>query len=161
MFSKEVQLEAVALYLQGVSPSEIRQKFGIKGQATILNWLTNIRMLGMDGLKDVNRSKTNYPYCFKMTIIRWRLEHKASFPVAARRFQLRNPSLIWQWERALTAGRLKPDNRRQKRTMTNQDGDKIKQLEEENDLLRIQVAYLEKLAALAQEKKKLQTKTKR
>ena len=49
MFSKEVQLEAVALYLQGVSPSEIRQKFGIKGQATILNWLTNIRMLGMDG----------------------------------------------------------------------------------------------------------------
>ncbi len=30
MFSKAVQIEAVALYLQGVSPNEIRQKFGSK-----------------------------------------------------------------------------------------------------------------------------------
>ena len=40
-------------------------------------------------------------------------------------------------------------------------GEDIKKLEEENELLRIKVAYLEKLEALAQEKKKLQTKTKR
>ena len=45
--------------------------------------------------------------------------------------------------------------------MTKQDDDKIKALEAENELLRIKVAYLEKLEALAQEKKKLQTKTKR
>lgn len=45
--------------------------------------------------------------------------------------------------------------------MTKQDDDKIKALEAENELLRIQVAYLEKHEALAQEKKKLQTKTKR
>ncbi|GEB40998.1 hypothetical protein Llac01_03380 [Leuconostoc lactis] len=45
--------------------------------------------------------------------------------------------------------------------MTKQDDDKIKALEAENELLRIQVAYLEKLAALDQKKKKLQTKKKR
>lgn len=45
--------------------------------------------------------------------------------------------------------------------MTKQDDNKIKKLEEENELLRIKVAYLEKLEALAQGKKKLQTKTKR
>ena len=45
--------------------------------------------------------------------------------------------------------------------MTKQDDNKIKNLEEENELLHIKVAYLEKLEALAQEKEKLQTKTKR
>lgn len=45
--------------------------------------------------------------------------------------------------------------------MTKQNDNKIKKLEEENELLRIKVAYLEKLEALAQEKKTLQTKTKR
>ena len=44
--------------------------------------------------------------------------------------------------------------------MNKQEQDKFKKLEE-NELLRIKVAYLEKLEALAQEKKKLQTKTKR
>ncbi|MBJ7689553.1 transposase [Weissella confusa] len=68
---------------------------------------------------------------------------------------------MWQWERALESGRLKPDKRRRNQTMNKQEHDKIKKLEEENELLRIKVAYLEKLEALAQEKKKLQTKTKR
>ncbi|WP_238142524.1 MULTISPECIES: hypothetical protein [Weissella] len=45
--------------------------------------------------------------------------------------------------------------------MNKQEHDKIKKLEEEKELLRIKVAYSEKLEALAQEKKKLQTKTKR
>ena len=31
MFSKEIQLEAVEMYLKGVSTGEIRKKFGIKG----------------------------------------------------------------------------------------------------------------------------------
>ncbi len=39
--------------------------------------------------------------------------------------------------------------------MTKQDDDKIKALEVENELLCIQVVYLEKLAALAQKKKKI------
>lgn len=39
--------------------------------------------------------------------------------------------------------------------MTKQDDDKIKALEAENELLRIQVVSLEKLVALAQKKKKI------
>ena len=42
-----------------------------------------------------------------------------------------------------------------------QEQDKLKKLEKETELLRIKVTYLEKLEILAQEKKKLQTKTKR
>ena len=60
-----------------------------------------------------------------------------------------SPSLIWQWERALESGRLKPDKRRRKRTMNKQEHDKIKKLEEENELLRIKVAYLECSSAIS------------
>lgn len=81
--------------------------------------------------------------------------------MTTKRFHIRHPAQIWQWEQALKSGRLKPDKQRRTGNMMKQDDDKIKALEAENELLRIKVAYLEKLEALTQEKKKLQTKTKR
>ena len=161
MFSKEVQIEAVTMYLQGIPPYKIRKKFGIKGTDTIRNWVTNIKELGVYGLNNASQSKTNYQYSFKIKVIKWRLEHKASLPVTAKKFHIRTPATIWQWERALESGRLKSNKQRRKKIMTKQEDNKIKKLEEENELLRIKVAYLEKLEALAQEKKKLQTKTRR
>ena len=161
MYSKEIQMEAYSLYFQGMPPIEIRKKLGIKGRNTIREWVTNINSLGIEGLNQRNRNKTNHTYSFKIKVIRWWLEHHASLSVAAKKFRLRNPSQIWQWERELESGRLKPDKQRRKRIMNKQKQDKLKKLEEENELLRIKVAYLEKLEALAQEKKKLQTKTKR
>ncbi|MCT0953960.1 transposase [Weissella cibaria] len=64
---------------------------------------------------------------------------------------MRNPSQIWQWERVLESGRLKPDKRRWNRTMNKQEQeqDKLKKLEKETELLRIKVTYLEKLEILA------------
>ncbi|RYS89860.1 hypothetical protein EAI73_02610 [Leuconostoc lactis] len=50
---------------------------------------------------------------------------------------------------------MKPDKQRRTGNMTKQDDDKIKALKAENELLRIQVVSLEKLAALAQKKKKI------
>ncbi|TGE47473.1 transposase, partial [Weissella confusa] len=35
MFSKEIQIEAVSMYLKGVPPVEIRRKFGIKAHSTL------------------------------------------------------------------------------------------------------------------------------
>lgn len=55
----------------------------------------------------------------------------------------------------MKAGRMKPDKQRRTGNITKQDDDKVKALEAENELLRIQVVYLEKLAALAQKKKKI------
>ncbi|WP_199413353.1 transposase [Weissella confusa] len=143
MFSKEIQIETVSLYLKGVPTVEIRKKFGIKGSSTLGIWVDSIKRDGVYGIKDSHRKQTSYPYSFKIKVINWRLTHYASYPVAARKFRVTSPSLIWQWERALESGRLKPDNRRRKRTMNKQEHDKIKKLEEENELLRIKVAYLE------------------
>ncbi|MFL1696504.1 helix-turn-helix domain-containing protein, partial [Weissella kandleri] len=143
----------VEMYLKGVSTGEIRKKFGIKGSATLGIWVESIKRDGIYGFKDLHRQKTKYPYSFKIKVIKWRLDYRASYPVAARKFRITSPSIIWQWERTLETGRLKPDKQRRIRTMNKQEQDKIKKLEEENELLRIKVAYLEKLEALAQEKK--------
>lgn len=47
MFSKEIQLEAVEMYLKGVSTGEIRKKFGIKGAATLGIWVKSIKRNGI------------------------------------------------------------------------------------------------------------------
>jgi len=36
MFSKEVQLEEISMYLKGVPPHQIRRRFGIKGAPPVL-----------------------------------------------------------------------------------------------------------------------------
>lgn len=74
-------------------------------------------------------------------------------PVTAKKFHIRSLIIIWQWERALESGRLNPSKQRRKNNMTKQDDNKIKKLEKENELLRIKVAYLEKLEALARGKR--------
>lgn len=67
--------------------------------------------------------------------------------------------MIWDWERKLIEERLKPfKGRSLKMTDKAKQSKTLKQLPEENELLRIRVAYLEKLEALAQ--KKSQTKRK-
>lgn len=67
--------------------------------------------------------------------------------------------MVWDWERRLIEGRLKPSKGRSlKMTDKSKQSKTLKQLQEENELLRIRVAYLEKLEALAQ--KKSQTKKK-
>ena len=52
MFSKEIQIEAVSLYLKGVPTVIIRKKFGIKGSATLGIWVKSIKRDGIYGIKD-------------------------------------------------------------------------------------------------------------
>lgn len=157
MFSKDIQIEEVQMYLAGVPTGQIEKKFNIKGSATILNWVTNIEQFGIQGIKNINRTKTNYTYSFKLRVINWRLKHHASFPVTAKKFGILSPAIIWCWERANEEGRLK--NRKQGRPiMSKLEDDKIKQLEKENLYLKVENAYLKKLEALDREKEALQIK---
>ena len=83
IFSKEIPIEAVSLYLKGVPTVIIRKKFGIKGSATLGIWVKSIKRDGIYGIKDSHRKQTSYPYSFKLKVINWRLTHHASYPVAA------------------------------------------------------------------------------
>ena len=159
MFSKKEKMECICEYIQGTNPSVIMKKHGVKGSATIYEWFRIFKAFGPEGL-DVNKNKTVYSYSFKMRVIKWRTDHHASYPITANKFRILSPSIIWQWERQLIQGQLKPE-KREKRLMTKTPSNKHdKDLEKENRYLRARVAYLEKLQALVQKKKTSQTKRK-
>ncbi|WP_369833186.1 helix-turn-helix domain-containing protein [Companilactobacillus pabuli] len=161
MFSKEIKIKVVLDYLSGKSYTSITRKYGIKGSATIYHWVRLFKEFGVEGLAN-NYSKTFYDYSFKIKVITWRVDHRASYPVTAKRYKIRNPTTIWQWERDLESGRLKPNDRRSGK-MTDKKprtAEELKHLEEENRRLKIRVAYLEKLHALTQKKKNSQIKKK-
>lgn len=158
MFSAKIKQQVLSEYLQGTSSLLLMKKYGIKGSATIYQWLTQFEIFGIQGLEHCRR-KTFYDYSFKIKVIKWRQEHRASYPVTATHFRLKQPMMVWDWERRLIEGRLKPSKGRSlKMTDKSKQSKTLKQLQEENELLRIRVAYLEKLEALAQ--KKSQTKKK-
>ena len=115
---KEIKIAAVSAYLSGMPQSQIRRKYHIKGSATLYNWVHLIQTLGLEGVKNQQRHKTNYSYTFIIKVISWRLEKQASLPMTAKRFHIRHPAQIWQWEQALKAGRLKPDKQRRTGNMT-------------------------------------------
>lgn len=69
MFSKEIKIAAVSVYLSAMPQSQIRQKYHIKGSATLYNWVHLVQTLGLEGVKDQQRHKTNYPYTFIMKAI--------------------------------------------------------------------------------------------
>lgn len=157
VFSVEIKKKVILEYLEGKPQSLLMKKYSIKGSATIYQWLNHFKMFGMQGLEN-NLEKTYYSYSFKMKVIQWRSAHRACFPVTAQHFRLKNPVTIWDWEKKLLQGRLKNSRGRpSKMTKPNKDNKTLKQLQDENDFLRARVAYLEKLDALIQKKKKSQT----
>ncbi|WP_413627183.1 helix-turn-helix domain-containing protein [Fructilactobacillus vespulae] len=158
MFSAKIKKQVLSEYLQGTSSLLLMKKYGIKGTATIYQWLNLFKIFGDQGLENCRR-KTFYDYSFKIKVIKWRQEHHASYPATATHFRLKQPMIVWDWERKLIEGRLKPyKGRSLKMTDKSKQSKTLKQLQEENELLRFRVAYLEKLEALAQ--KKSQTKKK-
>ncbi|KRN26867.1 IS transposase [Lactobacillus selangorensis] len=159
MFSVEIKKKVILEYLEGKPAGLLMKKYGIKGSATIYQWLSHFKMFGIQGLEN-DLEKTYYDYSFKMEVIHWRSAHRASFPVAAQHFRLKNPVIIWDWEKKLLQGRLKSTRGRSSKMTKPKDEKTLKQLQDENDFLRARVAYLEKLDALIQKKKKSQIKKK-
>ena len=154
MFAKKEKIECICEYIQGKNPSIIMKKHGVKGSATIYEWFRIFKVFGPEGF-DVNKTKTVCSYSFKIRVIIWRTDHHASYPIAAKKFRIRFPCIIWQWERQLIQGQLKPENREMTKTPSNKND---KDLEKENRYLSARVAYLEKLQVLVQKKKQFQMK---
>lgn len=159
MFTVEIKKRVLKEYLTGKPAGLLMNKYGIKGSATIYQWLDHFKMFGIQGLEN-NLGKTFYDYSYKMKVIHWRLKHRASFPVTARHFQIKNPVVIWDWEKKLVQGRLKTSKGQLTKMTKSKNPKTSKQLQEENDFLRARVAYLEKLDALIQKKQRLKTKKK-
>ncbi|WP_125754449.1 helix-turn-helix domain-containing protein [Lacticaseibacillus baoqingensis] len=163
-FSVQDKINAILDFKQGLGIVKIMRKYGITGTATVYEWIRRFNEMGIQGLSDQRLCRTNYDYSYKIKVIKWRAKTGASLPVTARHYQISHPALIYQWEQALKAGRLQPSKGRSRGMPDKPDAQRQnktnKQLQEENDYLRVRIAYLEKLHALAQKKKKFQTKRK-
>lgn len=168
MYSKALKIKAVAAYQSGVSPAEIRRMFGIKGMVTLYGWIRQFKTDGVAAFENQTSTKTYVDYSVKIEVIKWRLDHKASLPKAASHFGIRHPAQIWQWERALREGRLKssrgrPTTMSKSKSKTGRLDDQRRtnaELAQENELLRLRIAYLEKLHALVEKKRKSPTEKK-
>lgn len=159
MFSKEIKLKAVNELLRGISQSEVTQRYGIKGSATLYGWKRLLEEFGPDSL-NAFQPKTYYDFSFKMKVIEWRIIHQASYSTTAKLFSIKHPTLIWRWEKAFIAGRLQT-KRKWSSNMRAEDQNKSKEtLSEENRALRVKLAYLEKVQALIQKDQKSLTNKK-
>lgn len=69
MFSKEIQLQAIQMYLDGVPTRHIQKEFNIKGSGTLYTWLRHYKTDGESGLNKTNRRKTKYTDSFKIEVI--------------------------------------------------------------------------------------------
>ena len=156
-YSDQFKLMIVKEYLEGsLSYRSLARKYGIPSNSTVEKWVNSYKAFGEEGLRK-KRSGMVYSVQFKLNVLNFRKQTGASYQDTAIEFGLNNPSLIANWNstflkegieglkakgRPLMSGKRKQDQSKQGKGMSREE-----QLERENELLRLEVAYLKKLKA--------------
>ncbi|CAI2676107.1 hypothetical protein AKUH4B412M_07750 [Apilactobacillus kunkeei] len=162
-YKVEVKLNVINAYLNGMGSQMVARKFGIKSRNTVLCWVKSYKKHGLNGLKK-RKNIIKYSTKEKQYILNWTKTTKSYYPEVAYHFNIPSPSTIWTWEKRLEQkgidGLL---SRRERKAMTkrktnkaksnntNTDKEKLKKIEEENLMLRIENDFLKKLRALDDE----------
>ena len=140
----------------------IAKKYDIPS-GTLRTWIDKYKIGGFDNLS--KKSKNNrYTSEFKLSVIQYRQINNISFRQTAEHFNIKNGSIICNWERAYRQRGLSglEDNRgRPKKDMTKSnkkskpntpinesEREELIRLREENRLLKMKVIYEKKLQAL-------------
>ena len=143
-YSAEFKFEVVQEYLNGhIGYTDLTKKYDIPSKKCIQEWVGKYRRVGKDGLQRSRKNET-YSFQFKVNAVELYLSTEISYQ------ELRY--------RAVGIEGLKPQRKGRRPKMPdkasitpecnmNQD-EKLKQLEEENLKLRIEVAYLKGLRRL-------------
>lgn len=163
-YSFEFKLKIVQAYLNGEgSYAFLSKRFNVSAKRNIEKWVATYNTLGKDGLLK-SRKKQTYSVDFKLHVVELYLTTEVSYLELALQVGINNPPLLSKWVNDYRiAG---PDALREKRkgrrpqvakpkhdktvqvVVQNQDGEYLKQLEEENLRLRIENAYLKELRRL-------------
>ena len=162
-YSTEFKKKIVAEYLKGnIGYGSLAKKYNIPSMNPIATWVAAFQSLGTKGISR-SRQKKSYSFQFKLHAVELYLSTDVSYKDLALQLKINNPPLLAQWVqrfRAVGVDGLKP-NRKGRRpkvpdkpivvTPTQSKGiqdERLKQLEEENLKLRIEVAYLKELRRL-------------
>jgi len=173
-YSFELKYKVVQAYLNDDGSYEyLAQKYGIASTSMVVKWVSAYKEFGSDGLV---RSRKNqiYSFEFKLSVVELYLTTEVSYQDLALSVGINNPPLLTKWVNdfqiaGLDALKPKKKGRRttvEKSKKNNQpistkkesDSNYLKQLEEENLKLRIEVAYLKEVRRLRLEEKPLKKK---
>ena len=134
----------------------LSKKYGMPSQTPLKNWVQAYKKWGAEGLRPKN-IKQFYSVQFKVDVLHFMKQTGASYQETAIQFKLNNPSLIANWNSIFrkqgieglqekTKGRPSM-SKKTKQTPAKKEMAREKQLERENELLRLEIAYLKKLKA--------------
>jgi transposase len=160
-FKHEVVLRCLS---KGCSAKSVGKEYGL-GHATVRRWVQSYRHHGLDGL---NKKFEHYSAEFKLSVLSRMKKDRLSYREAEAIFNLRGCGTISRWERLYHEqglDGLKPKPKGRPKMMkpklpvpdpqkTIDDTRSRKDLVDEIEYLRAEVAYLKKLEALMQAKKK-------
>ncbi len=172
-YDEPFKARAVQLYLSGESGfGSLAGKLGI-GKKLLQRWVAAYREHGSAGLR---KKFSHYDAQFKADVLHRMWTEMLSGEQVAAIFGIRSPGCIAQWERQYHSGGIHAlaPRRRGRPTAMQPPENKPKadedrppeertreQLLKENEYLRAEVAYLKKLDALVQAKKKAAQRKKR
>lgn len=155
-YSDAFKLQLVQEYVDGpLGYSALAMKYAMPDGSPIKRWVRAFQKFGSEGLKR-KRKKTVYPIQFKVDVLHFMKETGASYSETGIAFGMNNPSLIANWNRIFQENGMEGLKPKQKGrpSMSRKPVKKAKstslsqeELERENELLRLEIAYLKKLKA--------------
>ena len=154
-YSTEFKLQAVTEYLEGnLGYDALTKKYNISSSARLKEWVAAYRKNGSEGIAR-SRQQKKYSFQFKLHAVELYLSTETSYQELALSLGIKTPSLLTAWVqryRAVGVDGLKAQRKGRRPQVAKEPSTKkapkdmqeeyVKQLEEENLRLRIQVAYL-------------------
>ena len=158
-YSDEFRLRAIKLVEEGYSVLSAARMLGIK-EKILRRWNANYQAGGPEQLVRKNRS---YSPEFKMSVIEYKWEHGLSLIQTIAHFKIPSDSIVMQWERQyrdegfsglLPKKKGRPGKMPKKKEIKPPNLTREQELEAEIAQLKMENAYLKKLNALVQARKK-------
>src|SRR5699024_9590568 len=134
----------------------LANKLGIPSKQSVEKWVKTYKSFGESGLERRKSHKT-YSVQFKLDALHYKLSTGESYQDIALKFGIHEPSIVANWMRVWQKGGIdglnKPKGRptmSKKKNKLNKNTKKLtreQELEQENELLRAENAYVKKLRA--------------
>lgn len=157
-YSDKFKLQVVLDYLSGsLGYTLLSKKYGIPNTSIMKRWVRAYNEFGKNGLTRKEKKQV-YSVQFKLDVLNFMKQTGTSYQDTAIRFYMNNPTLIASWNSKFlkegieglekTKGRPPMSkNPKIKAVKLESTMSREEQLERENELLRLEVAYLKKLKA--------------
>ncbi len=151
------KLKVVESFLAGDGGAKLLGRRWSVAEEKIRTWVSHYRLHGIDGLQP---KRSVYSTQFKLEVLSHQDREQLSSPQIAAIYDIRNPNQIVVWRRKLDTGGVAAIESRQRGRpkmkptrcrpvpLSTISTDSRRDLREDNERLRAEVAYLKKLHAL-------------